>query len=123
MVGDAFPYDVFLSFSAQDKAAPRASSLSASNGERCRSFHSSERLQVAVRQHLKVWPVPPKRLRVGGFDEWEIPVAPVYDRRVERRRSQSAATAELQLSAFSFQPFLGNRRTKRAASFRYASAR
>ena len=31
---------------------------------------------------MKVW-----------FDEWEIPVASVYDRRAKDRRSQSAATA------------------------------
>ena len=46
---DEFPYDVFLSHSAKDKAVVRASSLSASNGERagvrCRSLRSTERLR------------------------------------------------------------------------------
>jgi hypothetical protein len=44
-----FQYDVFLSHSAKDKAAVRASSLSASNGERagvrCRSLLLAERLR------------------------------------------------------------------------------
>ena len=53
----AFPYDVFLSHSSKDKAVARP---------------LEERLQ---KDGLKVWPVPPKRLRVGGFDEWECPVA------------------------------------------------
>ena len=80
-----FSYDLFLSHSAKDKAVVRASSLSASipfsasdgekvakpdevssesgerAGVRCRNFHLAERLQVAVRQHLKVW-----------FDEWVL---------------------------------------------------
>ena len=59
-----FAHHVFLSHSAKDKAVVRAfHSLSALNGERagerCRNFHLTERLEVAVRQHLKVW-----------FDEW-----------------------------------------------------
>jgi len=40
---DEFTHDVFLSHSSKDKAVARASSLSASNGERdgvrCRSLH------------------------------------------------------------------------------------
>ena len=63
---DAFQCDVFLSHSAKDKAVVRASSLSASNGERagvrCRSL-------VFLRADgVKVW-----------FDEWvlkpEVPLA------------------------------------------------
>ena len=42
----AFPYDVFLSHSARDKAVARP---------------LAERLLVAVRKHLKVW-----------FDEWVL---------------------------------------------------
>jgi len=64
---DEFQYDVFLSHSAKDKAVLRP---------------LAERLPVAVRKHLKAW-----------FDRWEIPVASVYDRRSEERRSQSTATA------------------------------
>jgi|GEM_PF-1862553 len=45
-----FQYDVFLSHSAEDKAAVRSSSLSASNGERagvrCRRFRLAERLRT-----------------------------------------------------------------------------
>src|SRR5262245_59202582 len=52
-----FQYDVFLSHSTKDKAVVRL---------------LAERLQVAVRKHLKVWPVPPKRLREGGSDEWVL---------------------------------------------------
>ena len=59
-----FQYDVFLSHSAKDKAAVRP-------------------LVERLRQDgLKVW-----------FDEWEIPVASVSDRRDDSRRSESAATA------------------------------
>jgi TIR domain-containing protein len=61
---DAFQYDVFLSHSAKDKAVVR---------------DVAERLR---KDGVKVW-----------FDEWEIPVASVYDRRGGARRSQSAATA------------------------------
>ena len=43
---ESFLYDVFLSHSAKDKAVARA---------------VAERLQVAVRKHLKVW-----------FDEWVL---------------------------------------------------
>ena len=50
-------FDVFLSHSAKDKAVVRP---------------LAERLR---KDGQKVWPVPPKRLRVGGFDEWEIHVA------------------------------------------------
>lgn len=57
MSADIFPYDVFLSHSAKDKAVVRISSLSASNGERagvrCRSLLRAD--------GLKVW-----------FDEWVL---------------------------------------------------
>ena len=56
---DEFPYDVFLSHTAKDKAVVRASSLSASNGERagvrCRS------LTLLRADGVKVW-----------FDEWVL---------------------------------------------------
>ena len=59
---DEFPYDVFLSHSAKDKAVVRPDSLSASNGERagvrCRSLHLAERLRA---DGVKVW-----------FDEWVL---------------------------------------------------
>ena len=51
---NAFPYDVFLSHSAKDKAAVRP---------------LAERLR---KDGVKVWPVPPKRFREGGFDEWVL---------------------------------------------------
>ena len=55
-----FPYDVFLSHSSKDKAVVRASSLSASTGER-----AGVRGRSPLRQDgLKVW-----------FDEWVLPVA------------------------------------------------
>ena len=70
-----FQYDVFLSHSAKDKAVVRAASLSASIGERvgvrCRSLH------LLRKDGLKVW-----------FDEWQIPVASVWDRRGEGERPQ-----------------------------------
>jgi hypothetical protein len=79
-MANAFQYDVFLSHSSKDKQVVRASSLSASNGERvgvrCRNPNSLRK------DGLKVW-----------FDEWVLPVASVYDRPGEDRRSQSAATA------------------------------
>ena len=49
-----FQYDVFLSHSAKDKAVVRP---------------LAERLR---KDGLKVWPVPPERLREGGFDEWVL---------------------------------------------------
>ena len=51
---EPFPYDVFLSHSSKDKAVVRT---------------LAERLR---KDGLKVWPVPPKRLREGGFDEWVL---------------------------------------------------
>ena len=64
-----FPYHIFLSHSTKAKAVVRASSLSASNGERaggrCRSFRLAEWLRA---DGVKVW-----------FDEWalqpEVPLA------------------------------------------------
>jgi len=53
-MSQAFQYDVFLSHSAKDKAVVRP---------------LAERLRA---DGLKVWPVPPKRLRAGGFDEWVL---------------------------------------------------
>jgi hypothetical protein len=50
-VPDAFPHDVLLSYSAKDKAVVQP---------------PAERLRA---DGLKVWPVAPKRPRVGGFDE------------------------------------------------------
>jgi len=47
-----FDYDVFLSYSAKDKAVVRS---------------LAGRMQA---DGLKVWPVPPKPPGVGGFDEW-----------------------------------------------------
>ena len=63
-----FPYDGFLSHSAQDKAVGRTSSLSASNGERagvrCRSLH------LLRADGVKGW-----------FDEWVLqPVVPLAHR-------------------------------------------
>ncbi len=60
---EAFPCDVFLSHSAKDKEVVRASSLSATNGERmwCRNGHFAVGLKEAG---LRLW-----------FDEWELPVA------------------------------------------------
>jgi len=55
-----FQYDVFLSHNAKDK--PRVRRL-------------AERLSEA---RLRLW-----------FDEWNVPVAAVYDRRSKRRRSQN----------------------------------
>jgi hypothetical protein len=64
---DLFQYEVFLSHSAKDKTVVRFVTLSASNGKRdrvrCRS------LSLLRQDGLKVWPVPPKRPREGGFDE------------------------------------------------------
>jgi len=51
---DSFQYDVFLSHNQADK--PRVRRL-------------AERLRDAG---LRVWPVPPKPLGGGGFDEWVI---------------------------------------------------
>jgi hypothetical protein len=70
---ETFTHGVFLSHSAKDKAVVRASTLSASNGERagvrCRSPRLTERFRA---DGLKVWPVPPKHLREGGFHEWVL---------------------------------------------------
>ncbi|MBI3416469.1 MAG: toll/interleukin-1 receptor domain-containing protein [Verrucomicrobia bacterium] len=60
---DEFQYDVFVSHSGKDKTVVRA---------------VAERLR---KDGLRVW-----------FDEWEISVASVCDRRGDARRSQSAAT-------------------------------
>ena len=54
MSAEDFPYDVFLSHSAKDKAVVRP---------------LAERLR---QDGLKVWPVTPKRPRAGGFDEWML---------------------------------------------------
>ena len=62
---DDLLHDVFLSHSAKDKAVvwPLADRL-------------RTRRAVAARRRrkdgLKVWPVAPKRPRVGGFDEWVL---------------------------------------------------
>jgi len=64
MPAEDFPYDVFLSHSSKDKAVV---------------LPLAERLR---QDGLQVW-----------FDEWELLVASVYDRRSEDRRSQSTATA------------------------------
>ena len=63
---DDFQNDVFLSHSAKDKAVVRP---------------LAERLR---QDGLKVW-----------FDEWEFPVASVYDRRDEDRRSAPPAIVGL----------------------------
>jgi hypothetical protein len=49
-----FPYGVFLSHCSKDKAVVRP---------------LAERFGA---DGLKVWPVPPKRACVGGFDEWVL---------------------------------------------------
>ena len=69
-----FPCDVFLSHRAKDKALARASSLSASNGER-----------VGVRCRILIW------LRQDGlevwFDEWVLkPPVPLAHRMGEGGR-------------------------------------
>ncbi|HAB15324.1 MAG TPA: toll/interleukin-1 receptor domain-containing protein [Verrucomicrobiota bacterium] len=51
---DEFPYDIFLSHSAKDKAVVR---------------NVAERLR---KDGVKVWPVSPKSRREGGFDEWVL---------------------------------------------------
>ena len=68
---DGFPYDVFLSHRAKDKAMVRSVTLSASTGERagvrCRSLRLAERLQA---DGVKMW-----------FDEWVLkPVVPLAHR-------------------------------------------
>lgn len=50
-MSDTFAYDVFLSHSSKDKAIVRP---------------LAERLR---KDGVKVWPVSPKHLREGGFDE------------------------------------------------------
>ena len=60
-----FTYDVCLSHSAKDKAVVRPL---AERLRTCRAVAARRR-----RQHgLKVWPVAPKRPRVGGFHEWVL---------------------------------------------------
>ena len=49
-----FTHDVFLSHRAKDKVVVRP---------------LAERLRT---DGVKVWPVPPKRRREGGFDEWAL---------------------------------------------------
>ena len=85
MSTEAYPYDVFLSHSAKDKAVVRASSLSASNGERagvrCRSLHLAERLRA---DGVKVW-----------FDEWVLqPVVPLAHRMGEGSGVRAAKIEE-----------------------------
>ena len=58
MSAEVFPYDLFLSHSANDKAVVRGPSLSASNGERAGVRCRSLRLRA---DGLKLW-----------FDEWEL---------------------------------------------------
>jgi hypothetical protein len=59
-----FPYDVFFSHSAKDKAGVRVSSLSASNGERagvrCRSQLSAERLHAKAEVRRKKEEIAPQ---------------------------------------------------------------
>jgi hypothetical protein len=62
-MADDLKYDVFLSHSAKDMAVVRP---------------LAERLQVAVRQHLKVW-----------FDEWGIKPGDNIPARIEEGREQS----------------------------------
>jgi hypothetical protein len=73
-----FRFDVFLSHSAKDKAAVRA---------------VAERLR---QDGLTVWPVAPKRLREGGFNERDPAKA---------KGGKPKSASELQPSAFSLQPF------------------
>ena len=79
MSDTAFTYDAYLSHSAKDKAVVRP---------------LAERLR---KDGLNVWPVPPERLGVGGFDEWAI----AKSESVKGKRA-----SELQPSAFSLQPVL-----------------
>ena len=67
-----------------------------------------------------------ERLRADGVkvwpDEWEIPVASVYDRRGEGRRSQSAATAAkieegLEHSRLLARPAIAAKRRRKAHTY------
>jgi TIR domain len=67
--------DVFISHSAKDKAVvgPLA-----------------ERLR---KDGLEVWPAPPKRACVGGFDEWVIKPGDSIPARIEQRSEHSRVLA------------------------------
>ena len=64
MPANDFTHEVFLSHSSKDKAVVRASSLSASNGERagvrCRSLHLLR--ADGLRGWLDVWEIRPGEL-------------------------------------------------------------
>ena len=64
-MSNEFTNDVFLSHSAKDKTVVRAVA------ERLRTCPPVA-LWRRRKDRLKIWPVRPKHLCVGGFDEWAI---------------------------------------------------
>jgi hypothetical protein len=66
-----FQFDAFLSHSAMDKAVVRP---------------LAERLR---QDGLKVWPVPPKPLGVGGFDEWMLAPGDNIPAKIEKGSAHS----------------------------------
>jgi hypothetical protein len=98
---DEFPYDVFLSHSAKDKAVLRP---------------LAERLQA---DGMKVWFEEGKIPVASVCDRRTWPVASVDDRRSNHRRSQSAATTakieeELERSRVPFRPAVAPKRRQSA---------
>jgi hypothetical protein len=95
---ESFSHDVFLSHGAKDKAVARAV---AERLRTCRAVAARRRRKDG----LKVWPVPPKHLRVW-FDEWELKPADSIPAKIDPPplRSYGGTGEGLERSQFSFQP-------------------